>query len=75
MLEYRSAGVVRLIEFAQHSMTPLLHHSAASPDHSIRPCQHIRRNREPALLGRLQVNDELEFSHLFLRQYRGLDTL
>jgi hypothetical protein len=33
-------------------------------DHLVRPKQHDRRNREPEGLGRLQVDDQLEFHGL-----------
>src|SRR6266508_463490 len=35
-----------------------------SLDHSIRPRQHIRRNREPNLLGGFEVDDQFEFRGL-----------
>jgi hypothetical protein len=31
-----------------------------SPNHLILPCQHVRRNREPDLLGRFQIDDQFE---------------
>jgi len=34
------------------------------PDDFIRPDQHIRRNRQTDLLGRLQIDDELELHRL-----------
>ena len=63
---------MRLIEFAQHSITPLLHHSASSPDHPIRPRQHIRRNRQADLLRGFQIDDELELLRLLHWQVGGL---
>ena len=49
-------------------------------DHSVRPHQHIRRNRQTDLLSRFQINDELEFRRLFdweisrFRTFRILST-
>jgi hypothetical protein len=37
----------------------------ASFDHFIRPHQHVRRNRDADLLGRLQVDDQLKLCRLF----------
>jgi hypothetical protein len=36
----------------------------ASLDHLIRPHQHIRRDREADLLGRFQIDDQLELHRL-----------
>lgn len=41
-------------------------------DYSVRPCQHVRRNRNADLLGRLEINHELELGRLLDGQVRGL---
>ena len=51
-------------------VTPLLHHSMSS-DYLVRPREHVRRNRQADLLGRLQINDELELRRLFHRKISG----
>src|SRR6184192_2121824 len=71
-LKYWSAGVMRLIELSQYSMTPLLHHSMFSLDHPIRPVQNRRRNCQPDLFRRLQVNHELKLLRLLHREIGGL---
>jgi hypothetical protein len=46
---------------------PLLHAGLSRRilDHSICPEQHIRRNRQTDLLGRFEIDDELELRGLF----------
>ena len=41
-------------------------------DHLVRPRQHVGRNRHADLLGRLQINDELELRRLLDREVGGL---
>jgi hypothetical protein len=41
-------------------------------DHLIRPRQHVGRNRQADLLGRFQIDDELELCRLLHRQVGGL---
>jgi len=41
-------------------------------NHLVRPRQHIGRNRQADLLGRLQIDDELELLGLFHGQVGGL---
>src|SRR5262245_66642319 len=43
-----------------------------SLDYPIRSCQHIWRNRETDLLGRFQINDELELRRLLDGEVGGL---
>jgi hypothetical protein len=48
---------------------PTLHNSTtpsllSSFDHPVRPRQHVRRNRQPNLLGGLEVNDQFELCEL-----------
>src|SRR2546422_6680319 len=43
-------------------------------DHLVRPCQHVRRNREADLLGGMQVDKKLEICGLFHRQVSRLGT-
>ena len=49
---------------------PLLHAglSGAFLNHPIRPPQHVGRNRETDLLGRLEVNHKLKFRRLLDRK-------
>jgi hypothetical protein len=46
--------------------------TATSLDHFIRPRHHRRRDRQPNLLRRLQIDDELELRRLLDRQIGGL---
>src|SRR5262245_43563148 len=46
-----------------------------SLDHSVRSRQHIRRNREPDLFSRLQIDDEFELRRLLHRQIGRLGSL
>ena len=46
---------------------PLLLVFSVLLDHSVRSRQHIRRNRQADLLGRLEIDHELEFRGLFDR--------
>jgi hypothetical protein len=48
------------------------HSPLFSLDHSIRPRQHVGRNREADLLRGLEIDDELELDWLFHRQLSGL---
>jgi hypothetical protein len=43
-----------------------------SPNHLVRPHQHVRRNRQADLLGRFQINDEFKLLRLLHRQIGGL---
>src|SRR5262245_10374375 len=43
-------------------------------DYPIRPHQHVRRNRQADLLGRFQIDDELELLRLFDWQVRWLSS-
>jgi hypothetical protein len=43
-----------------------------SPDYSIRPRQHIRRNGQSDLLGCLEIDHQLEFRRLLDRKIRPL---
>jgi hypothetical protein len=47
-------------------------HNPKSPNHPIRPRQHIRRNREADLLGGFEIDDELKLRRPFHRQLGGL---
>jgi hypothetical protein len=51
---------------------PLLHAglSRRISDHLIRPCQHIRWNRQADLLSRREIDDELQ-SHLDFADFLG----
>ena len=53
---------------------PLLHAGLSRRilDHPIRSRQHIGRDRQAGLLGRSQIDDELEFLRLLHRQVCGL---
>ena len=42
-----------------------------SLDHSVRPRQHVRRNRQADLLGSFEIDDELELLWLLHRKIRG----
>jgi hypothetical protein len=42
-----------------------------SSDYSIRPCQHVGRNRQADLLGGFQIDHQLELGRLY-REIRGL---
>ena len=53
----------------------LLSTNLHSFDHLIRPCQHIRWNRQADLLGRFWVDDEFKLRRLFHRQVGGLSAL
>ena len=50
------------------------HHTACLFDHLIRPRQHVRWNRQADLLGRFQIDDELELRRLLHREIGGLGT-
>src|SRR6266496_1713382 len=43
-----------------------------SLNHLVRPRQHVRRNREPDLLSRLEVDDEFELRRLLHGEIGGL---
>src|SRR5437016_9925176 len=45
-----------------------------SPNHLVRPHQHVRRNRQANLLGGFQIDDELEFRRLLDRKIGGFRT-
>ena len=47
----------------------------ASPNHLVRPRQHVRRNRQADLIGRFEVDNELEFPRLLHRKIGGLCAL
>src|SRR5262249_62018864 len=44
-------------------------------NHPIRPCQHIRRNRQADLLGGFQIDDELELLRLLHPEIGGASRL
>src|SRR5262249_3954853 len=52
----------------------LPHDSSRSPNYSIRPRQHVGRNRQTDLFGRFQIDDELEFLRLLHRKVSRLPT-
>src|SRR6266542_1658953 len=49
--------------------------SYRSLDHLVRPCEHVGRNRQADLLGRFQIDDELELLRLLHREIGWLSTL
>ena len=53
----------------------LFHSYFALSNHPIRPHQHIGRDRQADLLGRFQIDDELELDRLLDRQIGGLRAL
>ena len=46
-----------------------------SPNHPIRPRQHVRRNGEPDLFGSLQIEDKFKLQRLLHRQIGRLGDL
>jgi hypothetical protein len=56
-----------IIDYAAKRRLPAIHARTKnlSSNHPIRPRQHVRRNREADLLGRFEIDDQLEFRRLF----------
>jgi hypothetical protein len=75
LLRFTSSGCIeRLNNLFPTVAYCLLPVALFSSDHPVRPRQHIRWNRETDLLGRFQVNHELEFRRLLDRQFSRLRT-
>src|SRR6266850_1740106 len=66
-----------IVFFMVPSLSPSTRHSTLdtrpfSFDHPIRSRQNIRRNRQPDLLGRFEIDDELELLRLLYREISRL---